>query len=119
MAKASFIATSNPRIFWSSKDDQLYVSSLALAKSFEDDAVGMTRVGTFLGTPRYMSPEQVEGNPADQRSDIYAYGLILYEAGDGQCSFHRRNHIEGDVSAASGNTEEPKADGPFASRVVR
>src|SRR5271169_6666838 len=69
------------------KDDQLYVSDFGLAKSFEDDAVGMTRVGTFLGTPRYMSPEQVEGNPADQRSDLYAYGLILYEMVTGNVPF--------------------------------
>jgi len=67
------------------KEDHIYVSDFGLAKSFGDDAaVGMTQAGAFLGTPRYMSPEQVEGNPADQRSDIYAYGLILYEmvAGD-------------------------------------
>jgi serine/threonine protein kinase/tetratricopeptide (TPR) repeat protein len=66
------------------KDDNLYVSDFGLAKSFEEGAVGMTKTGAFLGTPRYMSPEQVEGKPADQRSDLYAYGLILYEmlAGD-------------------------------------
>jgi len=66
------------------KDDQLYVSDFGLAKSFEEGAIGMTKTGTFLGTPRYMSPEQVEGKPVDQRSDLYAYGLILYEmlAGD-------------------------------------
>ncbi|MGH9726254.1 MAG: serine/threonine-protein kinase, partial [Candidatus Acidiferrales bacterium] len=61
------------------KNDQIYVSDFGLAKSFEEGAVGMTKTGAFLGTPRYMSPEQVEGKPADQRSDLYAYGLILYE----------------------------------------
>jgi eukaryotic-like serine/threonine-protein kinase len=66
------------------KDDQIYVSDFGLAKSFEEGAVGMTKTGAFLGTPRYMSPEQVEGKPVDQRSDLYAFGLILYEmlAGD-------------------------------------
>ena len=66
------------------KDDQIYVSDFGLAKSFEEGAVGMTKTGAFLGTPRYMSPEQVEGKPVDQRSDLYAYGLMLYEmlAGD-------------------------------------
>jgi tetratricopeptide (TPR) repeat protein/TolB-like protein len=47
----------------------------------------MTRTGAFLGTPRYMSPEQVEGKPADQRSDLYAYGLILYEMVTGDVPF--------------------------------
>src|SRR5579863_3046052 len=66
------------------KDDQIFVSDFGLAKSFEEGAQGMTKTGAFLGTPRYMSPEQVEGKPVDQRSDLYAYGLILYEmlAGD-------------------------------------
>jgi eukaryotic-like serine/threonine-protein kinase len=69
------------------KDDHVYVSDFGLAKSFEDDAAGMTRTGAFLGTPRYMSPEQVEGNPADQRSDLYSYGLILYEMATGEVPF--------------------------------
>jgi serine/threonine protein kinase/tetratricopeptide (TPR) repeat protein len=69
------------------KDDQIFVSDFGLAKSFNEGAVGMTRTGAFLGTPRYMSPEQVEGKPADQRSDIYAYGLILYEMMTGDVPF--------------------------------
>ena len=70
------------------KGDQLFVSDFGLAKSFEDDGgTGMTKTGAFLGTPRYMSPEQVEGDPADQRSDIYAYGLILYEMVTGDVPF--------------------------------
>ncbi|HTX16743.1 MAG TPA: protein kinase [Candidatus Baltobacteraceae bacterium] len=68
-------------------DDHLYVSDFGLAKSFESDAVGMTRTGVFLGTPLYMSPEQVEGKPADQRSDLYSYGLILYEMATGAVPF--------------------------------
>jgi len=61
------------------KDDQIFVSDFGLAKSFEEGVQGMTKTGAFLGTPRYMSPEQVEGKPADQRSDLYSYGLMLYE----------------------------------------
>ncbi|MGB6470107.1 MAG: protein kinase [Candidatus Acidiferrales bacterium] len=68
------------------KNDQIYVSDFGLAKSFDDSGanLGMTKTGAFLGTPRYMSPEQVEGKPADLRSDLYSYGLMLYEmvAGD-------------------------------------
>jgi len=69
------------------KDDHLYVSDFGLARSFEETNIQMTRTGAFLGTPRYMSPEQVEGKPADLRSDIYAYGLILYEMVTGDVPF--------------------------------
>jgi serine/threonine protein kinase/tetratricopeptide (TPR) repeat protein/TolB-like protein len=68
-------------------DDQVFVCDFGLAKSFEESAIGMTRTGAFLGTPRYMSPEQVEGKPADQRADIYAFGLILYEMVTGDVPF--------------------------------
>jgi eukaryotic-like serine/threonine-protein kinase len=69
------------------KEDQIYISDFGLAKSFDEGAVAMTKTGAFLGTPRYMSPEQVEGHPADQRSDLYAYGLILYEMVTGDVPF--------------------------------
>src|SRR5262249_37606993 len=39
----------------------------------------MTGVGVLLGTAAYMSPEQVKGKPADNRSDIWAFGCVLYE----------------------------------------
>ena len=58
------------------KDDHVYVSDFGLAKSLEASLAGMTRTGAFLGTPRYMSPEQVEGQPVDHRTDLYALGLI-------------------------------------------
>ena len=69
------------------KNDQVYISDFGLAKSFAEGAVGMTQSGALLGTPRYMSPEQVEGKPTDGRSDIYAYGLILYEMATGEVPF--------------------------------
>jgi len=69
------------------KSDQVYISDFGLAKSFAEGAVGMTQTGAFLGTPRYMSPEQVEGKPTDGRADLYAYGLILYEMVTGDVPF--------------------------------
>jgi tetratricopeptide (TPR) repeat protein len=56
-----------------------FISDFGLAKSLEAGAMGMTRTGELMGTPRYMAPEQVEGGTIDHRTDIYAFGLILYE----------------------------------------
>ncbi|MGH9711450.1 MAG: protein kinase domain-containing protein, partial [Candidatus Acidiferrales bacterium] len=69
------------------KDDHVYVSDFGLAKSLESSSAGMTRTGQFLGTPRYMAPEQVEAKPVDHRTDLYALGLILFEMVTGEDAF--------------------------------
>jgi eukaryotic-like serine/threonine-protein kinase len=67
--------------------DNAYISDFGLAKSLGEGAAMTTRTGEILGTPRYMSPEQVEGKPADHRSDIYSQGLIVYEMVTGKVPF--------------------------------
>jgi TolB-like protein len=76
------------------KAGRAYVSDFGLAKSFEASAAGITRTGDFIGTPRYVAPETVEGRPTDRRSDLYAVGLILYEMASGSLPFAGESALE-------------------------
>ena len=60
-----------------SKTGRILVMDFGLARSIESK--GMTQTGALLGTIEYMSPEQSMGQTLDQRSDIFAVGLIFYE----------------------------------------
>ena len=64
---------------------------LGLAK--DEAATGVTTDGMILGTPEYMSPEQAEGVPATPRSDIYSFGIVLYEMATGELPFRGKSAI--------------------------
>ena len=61
------------------------IMDFGIARSVETP--GVTRTGIIIGTPDYISPEQAEGEEADQRSDIYSLGVVLFEMVTGQVPF--------------------------------
>ena len=78
------------------------IMDFGIARSIEGK--GITGAGVMIGTPDYMSPEQVDGKETDQRSDVYSLGVILYEMVTGRAPF------EGDTAlsiAVKHKTETP------------
>jgi serine/threonine protein kinase/Flp pilus assembly protein TadD len=80
------------------------IMDFGIARSLEGK--GITGAGAMIGTPDYMSPEQVESKETDQRSDIYSLGIILYEMVTGQVPF------EGDTPFSIGVKHKSEAPKP-------
>ncbi len=65
--------------------------------AIDEDArtlIGPTMAGTLIGTPGYMSPEQIRGQVADPRSDLFAFGAVLYEMLSGRRAFHSSTNAD-------------------------
>ena len=82
---------------------QVKILDFGLAKDrqpveLNDDTVSAidmkTQDGTILGTVGYMAPEQVVGKPSDARSDVFSFGVVLYEMLTGKRAFKRDSAIE-------------------------
>ncbi len=83
------------------EDGNARIMDFGIARSLRGK--GITGAGVMIGTPEYMSPEQVEGKEADQRSDIYSLGIILYEMLTGRVPF------EGDTPFTIGVKQKSEA----------
>jgi len=102
------------------KEGNVRIMDFGIARTFQK--TGMTDTGVIIGTPEYMSPEQVEGKEVDQRSDIYSLGIILYEmltgrvpfAGDTPLSVAVKQKTERPVNPRKLNPQIP----PEISRII-
>jgi serine/threonine-protein kinase len=69
------------------------VLDFGLVKSLEDTGEELTQTGLFMGSPKYMSPEQIRGERVDGRADVYSLGVIMYEMLTGKVPFDRTNSV--------------------------
>jgi TolB-like protein/Flp pilus assembly protein TadD len=82
-----------------------------------DATLRQTQAGEIMGTAGYMSPEQIEGQPADARSDIFSFGAMLYEMLSGRRAFAAETAIA-TMAAILHKEPEPLAAPPDLVRVV-
>ena len=118
------------------KDGRVRVTDFGLARAIGDDAIVkanatsaergtvpgdeheehdvaasmLTRTGALVGTPAYMAPEQLRGDPADARSDVFSFSVALYEALYGERPYDGRSIAALRAAQNDGRVRPPRAD---------
>jgi serine/threonine-protein kinase len=97
------------------RDGVVKLTDLGLARAFAD--AKNTRAGAITGTVQYLSPEQIRGEPADPRSDLYSLGIVAYELLTGELPYSGETpmaiayqHLSDRVPAPSRSAPETGAD---------
>jgi serine/threonine protein kinase/Flp pilus assembly protein TadD len=93
------------------KEGSVRIMDFGIARSLETE--GITGSGVIIGTPEYMSPEQVEGKEVDRRSDIYSLGIILYEMVTGRVPFKGETALSIAMKQKTEKPEDPRLLNPL------
>jgi serine/threonine protein kinase len=116
------------------KPDNVFVTSTGRTKVLDfgiaklrPEIAGLsdaTRTGALLGTPFYMSPEQARGQPVDQRSDLYSFGVIAFEGVTGKRPFEADNlfdQLRQQIEAAAPRPRDfrPELPAAFETLILR
>jgi serine/threonine protein kinase/tetratricopeptide (TPR) repeat protein len=99
-----------PRNIMIDKEGNVRIMDFGIARSLRTE--GLTDTGIMIGTPEYMSPEQVEGRETDQRSDLYSVGVVLYEMLTGTVPFQGDTPISIAVKHKTEVPPDPRALNP-------
>jgi serine/threonine protein kinase len=103
-------------------DGEPFLADFGLARLIGEQ--GLTQQGVFVGTPHYASPEQVTLDPLDERSDIYALGLVIFEMATGRKAFEAETVPEVLAMQKSSPppdpaTFEPEISGELSALILR
>lgn len=96
-------------------DGSVKVTDFGIARAL-DDSEELTRTGAVIGTATYFSPEQAQGLPADERSDVYSLGIVLYEMLAGKPPFTGESPVAVAYQHVSETAQSPDAVNPDAPR---
>ncbi len=99
-------------------DGQVKITDFGIAHIDDPEATQQTQAGEILGTPAYMSPEQVLGQQVDGRSDLFSLGVILYELSVGHRPFRGETLATIFRAITNENPAEPARENPLVSATL-
>jgi tRNA A-37 threonylcarbamoyl transferase component Bud32 len=95
------------------RGEEIKILDFGISKVMKEvPAERLTRTGAIMGTPYYMSPEQVKGHQVDHRTDIYSCGIILFEMLTGQVPFVGNSYNEVIIKISTESVPDPKLFNP-------
>jgi Protein kinase domain len=97
-------------------DGRVKIADLGLARNFEGDELRATQTDAVVGTWEYLAPEQALGRTVDARTDLYAFGIVLYECVTGELPFPHKSSIEGVLARLRERPRDLRAKRPDAPR---
>jgi serine/threonine-protein kinase len=90
------------------KDDVVKISDFGIARAVSENTLGVTQPGMIMGSVYYLSPEQAQGLPIDETSDLYSVGVVLYQMLTGALPFTADSPVA--VALKHVSTSAPRID---------